>query len=288
MDMSLDRNARSHLSHNFTRLAGMRALLLAFSVVLLAACAHAPRNPMAQWVPSPNHSMRRPTLIVIHYTEQDSVAQSLRTLRTRNSGGRVSAHYLIGDDGALYQLVSDEHRAWHAGAGSWGTISDVNSASIGIELDNNGREPFSDAQIATLLRLLDDLCTRHGILRTHVIGHADMAPTRKIDPGALFPWKRLADAGFGVWPAADAPAPEDFDALQGLRLLGYPMEDPAAAVRAFRLHFRGVDVGTDSGGDAGILLDAEDARILHALTQPITVPAAAENMPAPETAPSPR
>jgi N-acetylmuramoyl-L-alanine amidase len=286
MDTGLYKNARSHLSHNFTRLAGMRALLLAFFVVLLAACAHAPRNPMAQWVPSQNHSVRRPTLIVVHYTEQDSVAQSLRTLRTRNSGGRVSAHYLIGDDGKLYQLVSDEHRAWHAGAGSWGTISDVNSASIGIELDNNGREPFSEAQIATLLRLLDDLCTRHGIPRTHVIGHADMAPTRKIDPGALFPWQRLADAGFGVWPAADAPpAPEGFDALQALRLLGYPMGDPAAALRAFRLHFRGMD-----SGDAG-LLDAEEARILHALTQPVAtpvaVPAAAQNMPAPEAAPPP-
>lgn len=263
---------------------------LALIALLLAACAHAPRNPMAQWVPSSNYNERRPTLIVIHYTEQDSVAQSLRTLRTRNSGGRVSAHYLIGDDGALYQLVSDEHRAWHAGAGSWGTISNVNSASIGIELDNDGREPFSDAQIAALLRLLDDLCTRHGIPRTHVIGHADMAPPRKIDPGALFPWKRLADAGFGLWPAADAPpAPEGFDAMQALRLLGYPMEDPAAAVRAFRLHFRGIDGGIDGGGDAGPLLDAEDARILHALTQPIAVPAAApaatENLPAPEAAP---
>jgi N-acetylmuramoyl-L-alanine amidase len=241
----------------------------ALVILLFAACAHAPRNPMAHWVPSPNHDTRRPTLIVIHYTEQDSVAQSLRTLRTRNSGGRVSAHYLIGDDGKLYQLVSDEHRAWHAGAGSWGTISDVNSASIGIELDNNGREPFSEAQIATLLRLLDDLCTRHGIPRTHVIGHADMAPTRKIDPGALFPWQRLAAAGFGVWPTLDGPpAPDGFDPLQALRLLGYPMDDPAAAVRAFRLHYRGID----NGGDAGLLLDAEDARILHALTQPVACP----------------
>lgn len=247
--------------------------------LLLAACAHAPRNPMAQWVPSPNHNPRKPTLIVVHYTEQASVAQSLQTLRTANSGGRVSAHYLIGDDGALYQLVSDEHRAWHAGAGSWGTISDVNSASIGIELDNNGREPFSDAQIASLLRLLDDLCKRHGITRSDVIGHADMAPARKIDPGALFPWKRLADAGFGRWPATDAPpAPDGFDALQALRLLGYPMDNPAAAVRAYRLHYRGVDGGA---------LDAEDARILHALTQPQTASAASDAAPG-AVAPTPR
>lgn len=237
-----------------------RFVLIALCAAALAACAHAPpRNQMAQWVPSPNYNERRATLIVIHYTEQDSVQQSLRTLRTRNSGGRVSSHYLIGRDGALYQLVADEHRAWHAGAGSWGTISDVNSASIGIELDNDGASPFPLAQIDALLRLLDDLCTRHGIPRSHIIGHADMAPTRKIDPGALFPWKRLADAGFGVWPAADAgPPPEGFDALRALRLLGYPMDDPAAAVRAFRLRYRGVDGGA---------LDEEDLRILHALTR---------------------
>lgn len=237
-----------------------RLPLLALLCLVLAACAHAPpRNPMAQWAPSPNYNAREATLIVIHYTEQDSVQQSLRTLRTRNAGGRVSSHYLIGDDGALYQLVADQHRAWHAGAGSWGTISDVNSASIGIELDNNGREPFAPAQIATLLRLLDDLCTRLGIPRGNVIGHADMAPTRKIDPGALFPWKQLADAGFGRWPAADAPAPPPgFDPLLALRLLGYPMDDPAAAIRAFRLHYRGI---------GGTMLDQEDARILHALTR---------------------
>lgn len=254
----------------------LRTLALALSVLALAACAHAPRNPMARWVPSPNHNARQPTLIVVHYTEQDSVAQSLRTLRTRNSGGRVSAHYLIGDDGTLYQLVSDARRAWHAGAGSWGTISDVNSASIGIELDNDGREPFSDAQITVLLRLLDDLCTRHGIPRSHVIGHADMAPARKIDPGALFPWRRLADAGFGVWPAADAPpAPEGFDVLQALRLVGYPMDDPVAAVRAFRLHYRGIDGGA---------LDEEDARILHALTRlPVLQPVRASAQGALET-----
>ncbi|HEY0659930.1 MAG TPA: N-acetylmuramoyl-L-alanine amidase [Lysobacter sp.] len=227
--------------------------------LLLAACTHvAPRNPMAQWVPSPNYSARRATLIVLHYTEQESAQQSLRTLRTRNSDGPVSAHYLIGERGDLYQLVADEHRAWHAGGGSWGTISDVNSASIGVEIDNDGSEPFTEPQIATLLRLLDDLCTRHGIPRTNVIGHADMAPTRRIDPGRLFPWQRLAEAGFGRWPGADrGPAPSGFDPMLALRLLGYPLDDPAAAVRAFHLHYRGIDTTT---------LDDEDARLLHALT----------------------
>jgi len=231
---------------------------LACLALLLAACTHAPpRNPMARWVPSPNESARRPMLIVLHYTEQESVAQSLRTLRSSNIEGPVSAHYLIGEQGDLYQLVSDERRAWHAGGGSWGTISDVNSASIGIEIDNDGHEAFTEAQIATLLRLLDDLCARHGIPRGNVIGHADMAPTRKIDPGVMFPWQRLAQAGFGRWPAADlGPAPEGFDPMLALRLLGYSLDDPAAAIRAFHLHYRGMDTTT---------LDEQDARILHAL-----------------------
>ena len=239
-----------------------------FLIVLLAlglaACSHAPsRNPIATWVPSPNHGPRQPILIVIHATEQDSVQQSLDTLRGANSGGPVSAHYLIGRDGHLYQLVADDLRAWHAGPGRWGTITDVNSASIGIELDNDGESPFQPAQIASLLRLLGDLCSRYDIPRTQVIGHADFAPTRKRDPGFRFPWKQLADAGFGLWPAANAGEPPmGFDPWQALRLLGYPLgdggpADRAATVRAFHRHFR---------GDETDLLDAEDLRILHALT----------------------
>ncbi|CAN5626956.1 N-acetylmuramoyl-L-alanine amidase [soil metagenome] len=250
-----------------------RHVFLFACCLLLVACAHGPaRNPMAQWVPSPNHDARRPQLVVIHYTEQDSVARSLDTLRTRNRGGRVSAHYLIGRDGALYQLVADDLRAWHAGAGRWGTIRDVNSASIGIELDNDGRSPFPQPQMDTLLRLLEDLTTRHRIARTQVIGHADMAPARKIDPGPLFPWRQLAEAGFGIWPDPGAgPSPRDFDPLQALRLLGYPIDDladPAPVIRAYRMRYR---------GDNATALDTEDARILHALTTrtaPVPVPAA--------------
>ena len=249
---------------------GMRTFRLAafFTITLLlatmqAACTHAPpRNPMAQWVPSPNHEPRRPILIVLHATTQDSVAESLHTLSTGNSGGPVSAHYLIGRDGALYQLVSDEQRAWHAGPGRWGTITDVNSASIGIELDNNGEAAFPPQQIAALLRLLEDLCTRLDIPRTQVIAHADMAPTRKRDPGHLFPWRQLAEAGFGRWPdRLDRDPPAGFDPMLALRLLGYVTDDPAAATRAFHLHYRGID-------DDAMPLDATDARILHALSQP--------------------
>ena len=229
-------------------------------IALLAGCAHTPpHNPLARWVPSPNHNAREPILIVIHATTQDSVEQSLHTLRTRNSGGPVSSHYLIGRDGALYQLVAEDRRAWHAGPGNWGTISDVNSTSIGIELDNNGIEPFSSEQIDKLLVLLEDLCQRLDIPRYQVIAHADMAPTRKTDPGPLFPWARLAQAGFGRWPTAPlVDPPANFDPRSALRTLGYSTDDYAAAIRAFRLHYRGTDADTSE-------LGIEDIRVLYAL-----------------------
>ena len=244
-----------------------KPLVALAATALLAACAHAPsHNPMATWVPSPNFEARRPILIVLHATEQQSVEESLDTLRTANSGGPVSAHYLVGDDGHIYQLVDDLDRAWHAGGGHWGTISDVNNASIGIEIDNDGSEPFTDAQIDAVIRLLGDLTGRLGIPPAAVIAHADMAPTRKRDPGAHFPWKRLHDAGFGLWPEGPlVDPPEGFDPWIALRLLGYPLDRDdtpghAATVRAFHRHFRGTE--TDA-------LDAQDLRILHALTKPL-------------------
>lgn len=253
-------------SHRARRLCSP---LLLLAILALSACTHVPpRNPMAQWVPSPNLDQRRPSLIVLHATHQDSVQESLDTLRTRNSGGRVSSHYLVGRDGDLYQLVADQDRAWHAGAGRWGTITEVNSASIGIELDNDGSADFTPAQMTRLLRLLTDLTERLGIAPTQVVGHSDFAPTRKRDPGPQFPWKQLADAGFGIWPADDAPAaPVGFDPWLALAAIGYPLEDRGAAVRAFHHRFRGME---------SQVLDAEDLRILHALTRlpPQATPAA--------------
>ncbi len=235
-------------------------------LLLLSACAHTPvpmHNPLAQWVPSPTADARRAVIIVLHATEQHSVQQSLDTLRTANSKGPVSAHYLIGKDGVTYQLVDDGARAWHAGGGRWGTITDLNSASIGIEIDNAVGVAYTDAQITALLRLLDDLTTRLSIPKTQVIGHADLAPTRKRDPGALFPWQRLADAGFGLWPQGglqDPPA--GFDPWLAMAAVGYPLADRAAAVRAFHRHYR----GRDDGEDPQASFDAEDLRILHALS----------------------
>lgn len=241
---------------------GARTSALLLLVALLAACAHAPRNPLATWVPSPNHDIRRPVLIVLHYTNQHSVQESLDTLRTANSLGPVSAHYLVGANGHIYQLVSDQMRAWHGGSGRWGTITDINSASIGIELDNTGTTPFAQPQIDSLLRLLTDLTERLHIPRTQIVGHQDFAPTRKDDPGPLFPWQQLADAGFGRWPqGALIDPPAGFDPWMALALIGYPLDDRAATVRTFHNHFRGM--GSDT-------LDEQDLRILYNLILQIT------------------
>jgi N-acetyl-anhydromuramyl-L-alanine amidase AmpD len=240
---------------HLVRLAAACVLL-----VLLAACAQLPpRNPIATWVPSNNYDIRKPQLIVLHFTDQDSVAQSLDTLRTANSGGPVSAHYLVGRDGHIYQLVSDTMRAWHAGPGRWGTITDLNSASIGIEIDNNGHEPFPPIQIDSLIRLLTDLTTRWHIPRAQIIGHEDLAPVRKNDPGPLFPWATLAAAGFGLWPdptSMRVDPPPGFDPWMALTAIGYSLEDPHATVRAYHNHFRGDDAD---------MLDADDLRILYNL-----------------------
>lgn len=242
------------------------ATLAAILLLLLAACAPANvRSPLARWMPSPNHNSRQPTIIVLHATEQDSVEQSLRTLRTANNRGRVSSHYLIGRDGEIYQLVSEDRRAWHAGAGGWGNLTEINSSSIGIELDNNGSDAFPTVQIDSLLRLLADISERQRIQPSHVIAHADLAPTRKVDPGPLFPWQQLALAGFGAWPSTTAPPPAGFDAMSALRSFGYSMADPAAAIRAFHIRFRG-------SADLPAALDARDAEILYAL-QNATPPA---------------
>ena len=216
------------------------------------------RNPLAQWYGSPNYSPRRPVLIVLHQTEMDSADGALYALSRPAPERQVSAHYLIHDDGRLYQLVSEQDRAWHAGLGRWGGIEDLNSASIGIELDNDGSEPFSEAQIQTLLRLLQDITQRLWIPPQMVIGHGDIAPTRKHDPSALFPWQRLAQAGFGLWPREQRlPPPPGFDPWAALRTIGYDLRDPAAAQRAFHRHYRGQEAEGWLPGDDELLFDLQ-------------------------------
>lgn len=160
--------------------------------------------------------------------------------RLCDPASEVSAHYLIAASGAVHPLVDERLRAWHAGAGAWGMVTDVNSRAIGIELDNPGDRPFPEAQMAALTRLLTAVMVRWHIPPERVIAHSDMAPDRKSDPGPRFDWRRLARDGLSVW--FDAPAPEtppDAAAFEtALTLIGYPPAEPAQRLAAFRLRFR--------------------------------------------------
>lgn len=149
------------------------------------------------WVGATNFNMRKPNFVIIHHTAQNSTEQTLKTFTTPRTS--VSAHYVIGRDGKVYHMLNDHLRAWHAGAGRWGNNTDINSSSIGIELDNNGAEAFSEAQINSLLSVLEMLKKKHGIPVANFIGHSDIAPSRKVDPNPTFPWKRMAENGFGLW-----------------------------------------------------------------------------------------
>jgi N-acetyl-anhydromuramyl-L-alanine amidase AmpD len=233
------------------------------AVLLLSGVAcHPPRNSLAEWIPSPNYNARRPEMVIIHHTAEPSFDIALRTLQTRNSGGPVSAHYLIGRDGRLAQLVSDDHRAYHAGGGTWGPYTDINSLSIGIELDNNGFEPFAQPQIDTLLVLLGDLTRRYSIPRSQIIGHADVDPIRKQDPNGFFPWRLLAERGFGLWPdEALADPPAGFDPWLAMKVLGYSLKDPAASLRAFHLHYHHTEAAEMDDLDRRILYNLQLKRL---------------------------
>jgi len=209
-------------------------------------------------LPSPNFGERRggarPELIVIHYTAMPSCA-SART-RLCLPEAEVSAHWLIGHDGLTEQLVAEEMRAWHAGAGQWRGCDDVNSRSIGIELDNLGERPFPEPQMAALEDLLGAIMARWAIPPENIIGHSDMSPGRKIDPGARFDWQRLAARGLSIWPEArHAPAPdaETFCALA--QSFGYSDLGIETLLPAFRLRFRPRYDGPLDGTDMALVAD---------------------------------
>ena len=189
------------------------------------------------WVGTTNFNLRKPNFVIIHHTAEKSCPQTLHTFTTVRT--QVSAHYVICRDGTVHHMLNDYLRAWQAGISRWGNITDVNSISIGIELDNDGFEPFSDAQISSLLRLLDRLKKSYNIPASNFIGHGDIAPTRKNDPNAFFPWHELANKGFGLWYAdtTGIPLPPDFNTLTALRLIGYDIRDSSAAALAFKRHF---------------------------------------------------
>lgn len=184
--------------------------------------------------PSPNYDARKdgkkPTLIILHYTgmpEADAARQ-----RLCDAASKVSAHYLIERGGQIWQLVAESERAWHAGVGAWQAETDINSASIGIELVNRGHQwgyqTFPDQQIDASIELLNELQQRHQIPAGNILGHSDIAPQRKEDPGEFFPWQRLAVVGLGLWPAAINADDRLMDYAEARRLLGRIGYDCAA------------------------------------------------------------
>jgi len=241
------------------------------------------------WVGTTNFNLRKPNFVIIHHTEQHSTEQTLKTFTLPRT--QVSAHYVIGRDGKVYHMLNDYLRAWHGGVGKWGNNTDINSSSLGIELDNNGAEPFAEAQINSLLKLLAILKKTHSIPTANFIGHADIAPTRKVDPNPTFPWQKLAQHGFGFWydaevlenvPVADSTAipaqaalpdstitqdimaqasalPAYFNFTEALRIIGYDIKNIDAAIRAFKLHFIQKEVNTT--------LTESDKRVLYNLYQ---------------------
>jgi N-acetylmuramoyl-L-alanine amidase len=222
-----------------------------------------PESPVAQKVfPSPNHGERRngrrPDILLLHYTGMPSETDALQWLC--NPVSQVSVHYFVFEDGRVLQLVPEARRAWHAGVSHWAGESDVNSASIGIEIANRGHPaglpPFGEAQVEAVIRLSRDIVERWQIRADRVLGHSDVAPGRKLDPGERLPWERLHRAGVGHWvppepirdgrffSRGDRGAP--VEALQAmLALYGYPVritgvfdEETEAVVTAFQRHFR--------------------------------------------------
>ncbi|MDR2636846.1 MAG: N-acetylmuramoyl-L-alanine amidase [Zoogloeaceae bacterium] len=219
-----------------------RAALLCVFLLSLAGCRTlplsgglSPDTPLALPHASPNFEERRANYVILHHTSNDDLARALATLTHPLRG--VSSHYLIGRQGEILQLVAESRRAWHAGASWWGGQTDMNSASIGIELDNNGTEPFPPEQIDALLALLADIRQRHVIPRANFLAHGDIAPARKSDPSHFFPWARLAAQGFGLWCEAPPPPPPDFDFFLALTAFGYDPREPRASLLAFRRHF---------------------------------------------------
>lgn len=211
--------------------------------------------------PSPNHDERAlpVTMAVIHYTEMESAAAALE--RLSDPAAKVSAHYLISRDGEVTRLVPEERRAWHAGLSYWRGIRDVNSASIGIELDHPGHKygygPFPDAQFEALVPLLARMVKAHAIPRANVVGHSDVAPARKIDPGELFPWERLAEYGLCLpAPKIELGDPYDNDGafLLALERFGYDITEGRKAVEAFQRRWRPRKIDGEIDGEIRAIL----------------------------------
>lgn len=199
------------------------------------------------------------SMAVIHYTEMANAEVAIERLCSPEA--RVSAHYLMSRDGEVTRLVPEEKRAWHAGVSYWRGIRDVNSASIGIELDHPGHAlgygPFPDAQFEALVPLLARMVKAHGIPRANVVGHSDVAPQRKIDPGELFPWERLAEYGLCLpTPRIELGDPYDNDGAFYLALerFGYDITDGHKAIEAFQRRWRPRRIDGEIDGEIRAML----------------------------------
>lgn len=188
--------------------------------------------------PSPNYDERKLpiTMLIMHYTGMKTGKEALD--RMCDAQAKVSAHYMVEEDGQIFQLVDEAKRAWHGGLAYWRGIEDINSASIGIEIVNKGHEwgycEFPSAQMQSVAELSKAILDRHNILPRDVIGHSDIAPIRKEDPGELFDWYWLAEQGIGLWSrAVDESA--NYDKLTDY---GYSLEDEQKTITAFQRHFR--------------------------------------------------
>ena len=217
--------------------------------------------------PSPNFDARAlpVSMIVLHYTGMEDAASAIA--RLRDAQAKVSAHYVVDEDGSVLRLVDEADRAWHAGRSHWRGITDVNSASVGIEIVNPGHDwgyrPFPDAQIASVVRLVAEVKDRHEITRGNVVGHSDIAPARKRDPGELFPWAELARRRLALpRPTRNLVDPGwgESGFLMALERFGYDVSDPMAAIMAFQRRFRPELIDGE--------IDAELRMILLALLLP--------------------
>lgn len=208
------------------------------------------------WVGTTNFSMRRPSIVVIHHTAQNSCEQTLKTFTLPRTS--VSSHYVVCKDGTVHHMLNDLLRAHHAGVSKWGGATDINSSSIGIEIDNNGFEPFTEPQVASVLALLGRLKRAYNIPTANFVGHADVAPGRKVDPNRHFPWQQLAENGYGYWyDTTTVTVPVEFNALHALRIIGYDIKKPESAIQSFKIHF----VSSDT---TNVITEA-DKKILVAL-----------------------
>ncbi len=209
------------------------------------------------WVGTINFGMRKPSYVILHHTAQNSCEQTLKTFTLERT--QVSSHYVICKDGTVHHMLNDYLRAWHAGNSKWGNAVDINSSSIGIEIDNNGKDSFSLAQLNSLEGLLAHLKKEFSIPAANFIGHLDIAPGRKVDPNPTFPWKILADKGYGLWyqDTTRLEVPVDFNSDMALRIIGYNIEKPEAARQSFRIHF----LASDKKGD----FDFAELKVLYAV-----------------------